>query len=63
MTYINKKAYIKPTTSQYAITASAMLAASILDSSLDDQTISVTEEEYEGEFCSRQFEWSRSPEE
>lgn len=40
-----------------------MLAASILDSSLNNQTISVTEEEYDGVFCSRQFEWASDPKE
>lgn len=55
---MEKKTYITPNTTSIAFAATELLAASRLDSTVGDQTITVSNEEYSGEFNSREFGWS-----
>lgn len=50
---MNKKYYVKPAVEQLRFADDLLAAASVLDSSLDSQSISVTDEEYNGEFQSK----------
>ncbi|MDY6297952.1 MAG: hypothetical protein SPL50_06685 [Alloprevotella sp.] len=59
---MKKKAYSRPAMSQHTILTTAMLAASRLDALVGDQSIHVTDEEYNGEFSSRGFAWTPQPE-
>ena len=59
---MNKKAYITPQTTIFAIEATSMIAASRFDNTNVDQTITVTNEEYNGEFNSRELRWPSTTE-
>lgn len=48
-----KKIYISPQTACIQVASVLPLAASKLDSSQDDQSVTPTDEEYNGEFSSR----------
>ena len=55
--YMNKKTYSAPQTTFFAIEATSMIAASRFNRNTGDQTITVTNDEYDGEFATREYEW------
>ena len=59
-----KKEYISPITTLFLMETQLMTTASQLDSNKDEQTITTTEEEYNGEFGSRRHDvWDDEEEE
>ena len=60
---MKKKNYIAPSTATYRFATTSILMSSTLDKEKDDQSIDVTEEEYEGKFQSRRNVWEEEEEE
>ena len=58
-TVMTKKEYIAPRLSIQEIEAEQMLATSILNSDMNDQDINLADDDYDGEFNTKQFtfEW------
>ena len=54
---MKKREYIVPETKILATVAMMPLAASVLDPTKDDQSITPSDEEYDGEFGSKQTIW------
>jgi hypothetical protein len=52
-----KKTYITPLMEVENLEAEQIMAASRFDVSQSSQSITLTEEEYEGEFSAKEFDW------
>lgn len=59
---MEKKTYIAPFTTYIEFAQMQFLAASQLDNTVDNQDVTVTDDEYDGEFGSRKFNWSPASE-
>ncbi len=60
---MKKKSYIAPGIAEYVVSTTSVLMGSQLNSSSDNQNVTPTEEEHNGEFQSRRNVWDDEEEE
>ena len=54
---MNRKEYIVPQVKLHTVEAQQNLAASVLDPTKDDQVITPSDDEFDGEFVAKQSVW------